>query len=439
MERRSIPHIIQLSLDAWPSDPHDGALVIGVVLELLKREPMPSRIGILPSDMSSSDVVKTLDMIRAATTTIFKPFLTNFHLRRLGEDSIPALRSIEGNVSTLIRWLDFMGRESPWIFDRWSSPKNHTNGPMLAAQCLQSIYTAKLRAEIEECPQTWDLLLYFWSWAGPSGRTLHYHFLEGPKETCPVLTMLCDMLEKVTTSVSLAEKVQAFSKSQYLRFIGSALDRLEEWAILRLEPQPVVVMRLLQLMQAPLDLPEYAAWYARCEFSPKILCVAKKLPHLRARGKYGRQLLPLPVAVATYLFPLEMFSVILSYRSLPELLSAGLLEILIDYLLSLPEGTAYPWYPWAGEYAKHHLGEPISIMLTMCVYPPILEAVCNAKLRVPKEKLDRLNKAQYHDQWSVYLPTLSLYERIWQAQDAHGPLAACDNLNVSSTRLPLLQ
>ncbi|KAJ3537563.1 hypothetical protein NMY22_g5542 [Coprinellus aureogranulatus] len=394
VERRSVPHLVRLSQDEWPSDPRDVSLALSIVFQLLEREPMPSRNPSLNLHINSGETKEAIDMIHSAITAIFRPFVNYFKSRNRAEVHISALSVMEGNVSTLLRWLDFVRRESSWLFAHWMYPYSDTHGPMLAAQSLQSIYTLGIEAD----------------------------------DTCPVVSMLREMVAIPASLAHLSERIQAFSKFQYQQFIGSAVQRLDEWDMLGREPTGLSTMNLLELMQSFIHIPTFAEWFARSGFAGKILRLARRYPHLQAPGKYGSRFHPLPVAVSTYLFPLEPFPVVLSYKVLPELLDSGLLETIADYLLSLPEGTEDPWYPWVGDDAKIQMGVPIPILVSMCVYRPILDATLRAKMALAEEKRNRLSAGAYRELWGAHWTTLPLYQRVWELEDAKSGIYLCDNM-----------
>lgn len=444
VERRSPSHLHRLSREDWPIDPHDGGLALRVVFEVLNNEVMPSRKQNLPHDIGQIGTKDAIDLIRAAMKTLFRPFVNKLKHRDTTKVHPSISAPHEDNLPTLIRWMMFMHKESSSLYDHCGFPRSCTMGPMLVAQSLQTILrlgSEKLCAEIKASPEALELVLASWWWRDDEGRTMHYRFLAEADDRCPAVGAFLSMIGGLGCFERVTNRVHAFTDSEHRKFFGAAVSRLEEWEILKPRSKPIAIIDLLQVTHAFLELPEYAAWYARSQFGPKVLSIARASPDLCTVTQYGLQFVPFPVAISTWLFPMEMMPVVLSYKTLPELLNAGLLEVLADHLLSQSGGTESPWYAFAGSDVKHGVGEPIPILISLCVHRPILHSVLDALSRIPQEKRQRLEADQYYGHWARHLHTLDLYARVWRAEDQKAEegsqIDLCDNPKVRTSHLPL--
>ena len=437
MERRSLPHITRLSKDSFPADsPHDGALAIRILINILRHAKLPT----------PSDPEEELAIIRVTTKMVLKPFLTCMNWR--WEEKIPPpahVREYEGNMDMIVGWLHFIHHESHWLFASWGLPKSRTDGPMIAAQSLSCFYRLggdQLREEMDLNPRVIDLLLDLWSWKNHLVKTLQYQLLaRGEADICPVLSTLWSMVQDMDSPpcAYLLEKIRTLSSKQYLRFIGYALARIEEWEHLRCEPTVPSVRALAQLIRLFVSVPAHAKPYIRSGYGPKMLSASKSFAHLRCHGRHGKELMPLPMAISTYLVPWEGDPPPLLFKGIPGLLDAGLLEVLVNRIISYSGGQESPWGPWVGNDSSHEAAGPIQAVLSMCTYRPILAAVSGALSRIPREKREH---ERFRDYWNhFYKPSLSLYEEIWSHEEASGgvdgTLQLCDNSDVSHP-LPLL-
>ncbi|TEB17277.1 hypothetical protein FA13DRAFT_1804405 [Coprinellus micaceus] len=173
---------------------------------------------------------------------------------------------------------------------------------MIVAQSLQAIHTLgseKLRSAIRANKEALELLLLSWSWRDTDGRTMQYRFLAEADDRCPAVNTWLVMMADAGFLDCVKTRVRAFTHSEYRKFLGAAVSRLEEWEMLKPKSKAIAIVELVQVVHIFLDLPEYATWYARSMFGPKVLSIARESPGLRTLTRYGLQFVPFPVAVST--------------------------------------------------------------------------------------------------------------------------------------------
>ncbi|KAF5336491.1 hypothetical protein D9611_006747 [Ephemerocybe angulata] len=435
VEQGSIPHIVRLGSFSWPSDSEDGTLALRIVFSLLRNEPTPRKPRFATPSPVTEEMAQQIRRIRHTVEAVRAPLEV---LARKSETDKAIHASIfEENMSTTARWLSFIIRESSWVYSDEENPE--TVGPMVAAEIMIRFFfphgTRDLIAAFKASSEMIAVLLSLYTWRNIEGQTISYLYATKPK---PSHCAVAKLMQLVTPSPGvlhdLRNTIRGYSAARLRRFINSALLRIQEWTSLAKRRQldtvelPRLALLTIRMIQEFLDIPNFAKVYLRIRFAPRALKLAMEFPNLPADDDRAPRA-TYPIAVSIYFFPNEpaASSAHLIHHLVPDLVNGGLLQLLLDHLLSQREGTSYPWYPWV---ENSPTGHPLPILASMAVYKPIRDAIGNAINAIPLAKLKTLEGRWYSQHWKPFLSDYKIYDHIWHHQKAYGKsVILCDNLN----------
>ncbi|KAJ3523541.1 hypothetical protein NMY22_g11392 [Coprinellus aureogranulatus] len=429
VEQGSITHINRLAGPVgWPNDAHDGSLVLKVLFNLLDREETPYSGTTSPS--ASRD---TFRRIRSTFTVLAGPAIKA--MEEKGSLVVDAFaRVFQDNIPTLMMWLEFVCRESPRVFADFGFPKSVSSGLILAANLLSSLYEMKsdsLRAALNASSSFTDLLLYMWHWRGRDAMSISYTFME-QDGACPLIVLLNLLSEASGGYLDLEAQFSGFPVEHHRAFIRSAIQRLEEWSSREegseVESSGIMPLVIISVVKRFLHIPAYAEAYIALQFPKRALSMARQFPDILSSDKFGVEARPLPIVVAMKFFPPAIASTParLVHKTVPGLLAAGLLNVLVHHLVSQPEGTSHPWDAWTQE---EEAGNPIAILATMCVDHDICYKTAGAIENLPPPHAMRVKRGWYAKYWTPFWDTFQIFYGMWTRTWHQKPVSLCDNLN----------
>src|SRR5690606_35816395 len=106
-----------------------------------------------------------------------------------------------------------------------------------------------------------------------------------------------------------------------------------------------------------MDIPGIARAYIQNAFPASTLRICASLKDVVAPPDYRiRCPITLPLAVSISFYPdnIGAKSPYVVHHLIPQLLDAGILNLLIDHLLSCDANTQYPWFAWKGYSPSGH-------------------------------------------------------------------------------------
>lgn len=344
------------------------------------------------------------------------------------------------NLSTLVRWMRFLSEESRWAYPDMDSPE--ACGPMNTVETLQDMYVScsrDLMGAINTSTEILELLSYLWVWRDTDGKTLTWRYSSNGAR-CPIANLFPFISTSVPfTTNNLARLLVGRTYQHHLAFISSSLARLEEWTSLALAGklessalQSYTFNAIAMTQQYEfLQVPAYADAYINTKFPSRALTLAMKFPDLKvSASSQSNGSATFPVAVSVKFFPNDAsdHSAKIAHKVVPELVKAGLVQLMMDHLLSQPVGTPHPWYAWV---KKDSMGHPLQMISSMCVHEPICDALREFAATIPVHKMALLASDYYEKHWSPFFESVLMYEEIWQRLSASGKhIKLCDNLNV---------
>jgi hypothetical protein len=409
----------------WPNDLHDGSLALRVLFGVLEKEPVP------PSDpavnLSAERPTEAVNRCRLVLAIIGDPVI-----KALPGNAL-LLNVFKENEATLLRWLAFVSHESSWVYqDLHSSYESETFGPMLAADVLYSISkrTYDQSKILDISPYFVDLLLYLWNWRDSGGSSLSSAYSR--RETCPLTSLFAMATKAPDAHHTLEEIFSAFSTEHHCHFIQSSARRLNEWISsgdqgANLQVSHTWPLKIIDITQRFINLPTYVDAYVKSQFPKNTLYASRRLSHILARPPLGAEELPFPVVVSIRFFPLNasVAPMKLVRGTMPGLLKAGLLNILIDHLISQPHDTPYPWYAWTGE---EDAGHPINVLASLCVDAELAQKTAAAMEEIGPMRQRRLMMGPWCDEhWVPFRKTFDLFYGMWSNTMR---ISLCDNMNV---------
>ncbi|TEB31158.1 hypothetical protein FA13DRAFT_1814187 [Coprinellus micaceus] len=427
IERGSLTHLNRLSgPTGWPNDLHDGSLSLRVLFGVLEKEPVP------PSDpavnLSAERPTEAVNRCRLVLAIIGDPVI-----KALPGNAL-LLNVFKENEATLLRWLAFVSHESSWVYqDLHSSYESETFGPMLAADVLYSISkrTYDRSKILDISPYFVDLLLYLWNWRDSGGSSLSSAYSR--RETCPLTSLFAMATKAPDAHHTLEEIFSAFSTKHHCHFIQSSARRLNEWISsgdqgANLQVSHTWPLKIIDITQRFINLPTYVDAYVKRQFPKNTWYASRRLSHILARPPLGAEELPFPVVVSIRFFPLNasVAPMKLVRGTMPGLLKAGLLNILIDHLISQPHDTPYPWYAWTGE---EDAGHPINVLASLCVDAELAQKTAAAMEEIGPMRQRRLMMGPWCDEhWVPFRKTFDLFYGMWSNTMR---ISLCDNMNHS--------
>ncbi|TEB17276.1 hypothetical protein FA13DRAFT_771633 [Coprinellus micaceus] len=326
------------------------------------------------------------------------------------------------------------------VYPDASDPESE--GPKASAEIIGDIYrngSGVVMKSFTSTEEAMDLLVSLWIWKNSQGQSLTFQF-HSKREPCQVTDLLTFLYTVPDSRDLLAQTMRAYPSLRQRHFIKSALLRIKEWTALKkttpLQNLAVLVIRVIGLVQEFLEIPSFGREYIKADFPARALTMSLEFPGLPSSSSGSTQPgridpdHPLyPAAVSEKFFPNAPGGTpaYLIHRVVPTLLDAGLLDILVDHLISQPSGTPYPWHPWVG---KDPAGHPLPVLASMCVSLPIRNSCRLAVQRISGEKLRKLTSGWYSQHWTPFFNDYRLYDHIWMHWFHAGDrVRICDNLN----------
>lgn len=427
VERGSLPHILQLSNDdSWPSDPHDAKVALVATFTALDQMPCPHRASTSISD----EVVRfTLALVEVLTTGF-----RNLHGK--AEHAVTSLSDVLLRHHTvLLRWLTFYIRDPRWtdrpdLEDKWPA--------RFAAESLFNLYAVgsnELALALHSSVEVIELLISLWMWEDEIGKATYFGDHSSEDLSCPIILLFFSFSKFEASKDIIVERASSFSRSRARRFIECAIRRLESWqAAYERLPAPRMasttgteVFRILTILAGLLHIPHISKAYARSTIVMDALKIASRHPTLPCPGPEGS----FPVKVSNLVWFSDAPWGIppdLQHHIVPRLLDTGVLDIILDDMLTRSESAdRYPFFV-VDEEQKGMLN-PLFSLATMCVHQRICEATSAALARIPQSRMDFLETGWPAEYWRPFLSVVCFYQRTWSLVPP-GRIGLCDSVEM---------
>ncbi|TEB31157.1 hypothetical protein FA13DRAFT_480771 [Coprinellus micaceus] len=336
----------------------------------------------------------------------------------------------------------FIAHNSKWVY--WDVSLPSMAGPVTAAIVLEKLYhSEELRSVVWERGDCLDLVLWLWMLQDRDSDpplTLSTQLTKTKAGNNPLVMVMTLLTGGPRYLEPLKVKMSALPYRKHRQFVQSSLLTIEAWTADPLplgKDTPMWMQRALLVTKAFLDIPSYAKAFIRSQIAGHLLHCSS-LPHCRnLRGNtpaHELGLQPLKISISTFFFPPSpsIQSPDLVNMLVSELVLSGLLQTIVDYMLSLTEETRHPWVGWA-EGTLRQGRHPLAQLASMLSDGKVYIATSNALERISKEQQGCLTAGWQQKYWNPFVATLNFHEnarKMWTGCDMHiNKLHICDNLN----------
>ena len=419
-------HIWQLSDDGtWPSDLHDAKVALVATFTALEQVPCPHRTSRFSDELANF----SLALVEVLTTG-----LRNLHGKP--EHVVTSLSDVLLRYyPALLRWLTFYTHDSQWadrpdLEDKWPA--------RVAAESLFNLYAVgsnELALALHSSLEVIELLISLWMWEDETGKPTYFGDHSSEDLSCPIVLLFSSFSKFEASKDIIIERTSSFGPSQARRFVKYALLRLKSWEV-SYEQLPASqlpsttgteVFRILTILAGLLDIPHISRAYARSIIVVEALNIACRHPAVPCPGPEGS----FPVKISNLVWFGDapwILPPILQHHIVPRLLAAGVLDILLDDMLTRSENAdRFPFFN-VEEKQKGSLN-PLTSLATMCVHRRICEAASAALDRVPQSRVEFLETNWPAEYWHPFCSTVRFYDRIWSLVPSK-TTRLCDSVQV---------
>lgn len=345
------------------------------------------------------------------------------------------------NLGTYIRWLLFLSRETTWIYADHGAETAAKFGPSFCGEALEQMYsngTEDLQAFMRRSPPMIDLVLYLWRWKSATGNPMYIQY-DVKGQSCPLISLISFFLLDGKSVEVLRQKVDSFTYRGHRALIEGSLARLRLWKASRAKsdslPPVSDPINIVNLTQIFLPIPHFSKAFVKSKFPFHAFSALKAFTDLRVTSAPSREVTPLPVAIGTSLLLADpgFRPAFLIQNVFSQLLDADLLQTIVDDMLSEQEGSNYPFRRWR-QTQEWPFG-PLDILRASGVDKAICDAVVRGLSRLSQDQTQSLKKSHLAANWFLFRMCFRANEYAWDEAAKTLPVV-CDNLNVSSLRLP---
>ena len=312
----------------------------------------------------------------------------------------------EGNLSNILRWLNFYVKSSRWIL--CYDADGHTDDKFAAGRAGEIFtnifngYGTRLRTSLLGSQEVVDFVLSLWMWVDKTGSPLYFPYRDADHELCPITKLLSLLFGNPNAKPLLNSTISSFTRRQHTHLPRCALSRIAQWKA------------------------GFRKAFVKLNIAGQAMKLALEHPDWQAHGPRGT----LSIKMASILFfGDEPWANPAYYQRhiVPQLLEAGVLVAIVeDYISRRGPHTLHPFFSWTNSEAAPGK-DPLSYLGAMCLDPRILGMTDDALGSLPQETLDRLEEGEHGLNFKY---TIDLYKRIWSRIPVD-KVDICDNLNVS--------
>lgn len=440
VENGSVTHLAKMAtIERYPNDTHDGAIVLRSVLHLLDTAPTPTQ----PQSFKSPPAVPTKEALqrifgwmdildisirkvdprdKATTVTFSKIYMENLHI--------------------ILRWLKFYLRDGAWAL-AWLAPMV---GERLAAkstvQILHNLNTVigstSLSSAFRQVEDVVDLLLTVWIWQDENGKAIYLSYppsSEGRSFMCPTIQLFTHLCMYHDSQRLVLEKLSVLKRRDHDRFMQATLSRMEQW---RPPPHEQILSPVNGFDTLLFSVCGFLSIHGFTRSFVKLNIAGNALRLARAYGDIDSSSMPFASRIGYSLFHAGTTSIMgdLQHRIITQLLGEGLLDVLLDDMFARYnlDHTAYPFQVTDEGTKSNDRANPFLYLAQFCIHRAVCEATRAAICAIPEPRMKTLEEGWAAQYWRPFSSALRLYECIW-SRIPNESVVLCDNFKVC---VPLL-
>jgi hypothetical protein len=395
-------------LERYPSDPHNGAVVLRTALRLLDAEPFPT----MPPPSEPLAKLRTIEIMRRING------LTNTVYMSIGkvdpnDADIGAIFApiYEENLDIILRWLRFNFLSDLWKNLSWNPERE---APKFVFELLNNLRVISA-SELFPWKSLWsilhssedviDLLLAVWLWRDRKGVPLYLDLTVpgtvlkglrcGPDIMVDNFRQFCAHTE---IQHPFSQKISGLSRKEHRRFVENTLSRMKQWKLAHHQTVPSAtygdgINSLLSMMSVFQSIPGIAEAVLELNLAEKVMKWAlAQGGNLLLTSSTSSEALGLAVGNALFYTPAKACKGNLQHGIIIQLLKAGFLNIVLDGMFErhASSPSSFPFYEAHQPLYIECEPSPFKYLATFCVNLAICEATCAAVSDIPEQRMRTL-------------------------------------------------